>query len=323
MANFCSACGIAVSPDARFCTGCGNRLEGVPEQPRQTAASEPEQPAVPEPEPAPEPPVEPPAPEPELPAQPPKPSAPEHEQPAADPAPQPPVEPPAPGEPDTPAEQPPKPPAERNEGSGAMRVLKGCGIAAAVVFGLFIVLIILAAVFGEPRDEKDTETPSPAPVQETSTEQKEQPAPTAKPEPTTTPIPLCKREAESQYLVALLEFMDVIGTSSTNAGERFLEMGQNPALLLNTEWREGLTLSMGLMLYAATSISELEAPNSLDEVDKVAKRMASQLEDALYLTAAAIDDIDPDKLAQANQIFLELPQLTLEIGDTTSRVCEQ
>ena len=210
-----------------------------------------------------------------------------------------------------------------------MRVLKGCGIAVGVVVGLFIVLLILGAIFGEPRDENDTETPAPAPVQETNTEQKEQPAPTAKPEPTNTPeptatpIPLCKREAESQYIVALVEFMDVIGTSSTNAGERFVELGQNPALLLTSEWREGLTLSMSIMLYAATSISELEAPDSLDEVDKVAKRMASQLEDALYLTADAIDDIDPDKLAQANQIFLELSQLTLEIGDTTSRVCEQ
>ena len=68
---------------------------------------------------------------------------------------------------------------------------------------------------------------------------------------------------------------------------------------------------MGIMLYAATSISELEAPDSLDEVDKVAKRMASQLEDGLYLTADAIDDIDPDKLAQANQIFLGSSQLIL------------
>ena len=123
--------------------------------------------------------------------------------------------------------------------------------------------------------------------------------------------------------MALVEFMDVIGTSSANAGERFTELGQNPALILTSEWRDGLALSMAIMLYTATSISELEAPDSLDEVDKVAKRMASQLEDALYLTADAIDDIDPDKLAQANQIFLELPQLIFEIGDTTSRVCEQ
>ena len=88
------------------------------------------------------------------------PSRPEPEPPVEQPA-QPLVEQPAPAEPDAPAEQPPEPPAERNEGRGAMRVLKGCGIAVGVVVGLFIVLLILGAIFGEPRDENDTETPAP------------------------------------------------------------------------------------------------------------------------------------------------------------------
>ena len=383
MANFCSACGAAVSHEARYCANCGSRLDDMtlpppgserpeaerlsdlpdedcsPEQPEAERLSDlpdedcsPEQPEaerlsdLPDEDSSPE------QPEPhdeKTPAIPP----PEKTQwvddaissfartwrqlfnvgpPAQAPAP-PPVERPAPTEPEAPAERPLEPPGERNEGGRASKVLKGCGIVVGVVVGLFIVLLILGAIFGEPRDEDGTKTP--APVQETNTEQKEQSAPTPKPEPTAepkltatpvptvTPIPLCKREAESQYIVALAEFMGVIGTSSANAGERFTELGQNPALILTSEWRDGLTLSMGIMLFAAVSISELQAPESLNEVDEVAKRMASQLEDALYLSAAAIDDIDPDKLEQANQIFLELPKLTLEIGDITSRVCGQ
>ncbi len=341
MANYCSACGQAVAPDAKFCANCGSALEDT--QPRESdlPATEPEQPTI-----EPEQPATDPAPEPE----PPSPSSteeidsylakieasvirtwrqlfniPEPQTPAHEPK-QPVPEPLEPEQssqpPETSVPEPSQPaPEQRNEGGGASRVLKGCGIAVGVVVGLFIVLLILGAIFGEPRDEDGTK--APAPVQETNTEQKEQPAPTAQPVPTATPIPLCKREAESQYIVALAEFMDVIGTSSADAGERFTELGQNPALILTSEWRDGLALSMGIMLFAATSISELEAPESLDEVDEVAKRMASQLEDALYLSAAAIDDIDPDKLEQANQIFLELPKLTLEIGDITSRVCGQ
>ena len=47
MANFCSACGAAVSPNARYCANCGSVLEDV--QPREP---EPDPELVPEPPPA-------------------------------------------------------------------------------------------------------------------------------------------------------------------------------------------------------------------------------------------------------------------------------
>ena len=331
MPNFCSNCGQAVAPEASFCSNCGHRLE-------DSAPAEPEQPA---------PPPTPPKPEPEktqgiddalgsvgawfkreiVDVQPPK-----YEPRAQRPAPAEPEQPESPRA-EQPAAPPPAPPVERSGGRGAMKVLKGCGIAAGVVVGLFIVLMILAAIFGEPRDEDDTDAPATPERQEqvsetepTSTpvptpERVSESEPTATPKPTATPIPLCKREAESIYIVALADFMDVIGTSSVSLGERFTELGQNPALLFTSEWRDGVTLSMGIMLFAATSIIELEAPDSLDEIDKVAKRMARQIEDALGLYASAIDDIDPDKLEQANQIILQSTQLVFETGDIASRVC--
>ena len=327
IANFCSECGQAVAPDVSFCSNCGHRLEN-------SVPAEPEQPA--EPPPAEWPP--PPKPEPEktqaidnaigslirfcvntwyqlFNVQPPKS--------------EPPVERPAPTEPEPRAEQPPVPRVERNEGRGAMKVLKGCGIAVAVVVGLFIVLLVLGAIFGESQGDGQTDAPVAPKRQEQVSEPEPTatrkptaaPIPTATPELAATPIPLCEREAESAYMVELAEFLHLIGPSSLSAGQLFTEMGQNPALLFTSEWREGIALSMGIMLLAATSISELEAPDSLDEIDKVAKRMAHHLEEALLLSAEAIDDLDADKLEQANKIFLELPQLTNEITATSSRVC--
>ncbi len=231
MPNFCSNCGQAVAPEASFCSNCGHRLE-------DSAPAEPEQPAPPPTPPKPEPEktqgiddalgsvgawfkreivdVQPPKYEPRAqrpaPAEPEQPESPRAER-LAQTEPTPPVEPRA----EQPAAPPPAPPVEQPkqpESSGALKVLKGCGIAAAVVFGLFIVLIILAAIFGEPRDEDETETPAaservsetePEPTPEPTSE----PTPTTEPEPTATPVPLCEREAEAAYVQELREIMQV------------------------------------------------------------------------------------------------------------------
>ena len=166
MANFCSSCGQAVSDEARFCAECGNRLEDV------------EQPAAPEPEDS----EEQPAPEPELPAEQP-PLEPEPEErltPEPEPSPPPPrpsstaaldaylakieasfmqtwrqlfnVDEPEPSQ---------KQPADDKGRSALPRVLKGCSIAVAAVVGLFLLLVIVVAIFAPAEDEGDEEDGAP------------------------------------------------------------------------------------------------------------------------------------------------------------------
>lgn len=81
----------------------------------------------------------------------------------------------------------PEPPREHNEGRGAMRVLKGCGIAVGVMVGLFIVLLILGAIFGEPRDEDGMKTPAPVSTPVPTATPSPEPAAATIPEPTPAP----------------------------------------------------------------------------------------------------------------------------------------
>ena len=119
----------------------------------------------------------------------------------------------------------------------------------------------------------------------------------------------------------LREIMQVLGTYSIDVGQKFAEMGRNPALLLSAEWRTEVALSMTVMVVAAGNITELEAPESLSELDEIAKTMAVQLQEGLRLYTAAVDETDPDKLEQGNELILQATPLVYEIDDIIIGLC--
>ncbi len=273
MANFCSACGASVTPDAKFCANCGSALEDA--QPRESdlPATEPEQPTIepkqPTTDPIPEQPPPPPPssteqidsylanieasvirtwrqifniPEPEQSSQPPETSAPEPSQPA---------------------------PEQRNEGGGASRVLKGCGIAVGVVVGLFILLLTLVAIFGEPRDEDNTETPA----RHASA--------------------LCDRPAEAAYLRDLDSAMSNAEAGGAVVSRLMLELATGnitPRLL------EDLKAGIAVVLEGADEILGLTPPDTLSEIDSEAKRMAREIRASMNLYEDALRDGDGSAL---------------------------
>ncbi len=78
---------------------------------------------------------------------------------------------------------------------------------------------------------------------------------------------------------------------------------------------------MTVMVVAAGNITELEAPESLSELDEIAKTMAVQLQEGLRLYTAAVDETDPDKLEQGNELILQATPLVYEIDDIIIGLC--
>ena len=317
MANFCSSCGRAVSPDARFCAGCGNSLEDV------------EQPAAPEPEAE-----EQPAPEPEL----------SEEQPPLEPEPSPP--PPTPSstatldaylakieasfmrtwrqlfnvdEPEPSQEQP----ADDKGRSAIPRVLKGCGIAVGVVVGLFLLLVIVVAIFAPAEDEDDTEISAPAPAEQT-----EQPAPTAKPEPTPVPLPLCQRPDEREYLETLYGLETAYMEDRERVALLMDDVGDNPLVLLEPRWRNSVKQSTERYVETVEAKLALRAPDSLSEIDQAARNLAEEEMEIDRLLQAAMKELDAEQYDQGLNTFLESGEQAervlgyqADFNDTLLRVC--
>ena len=78
---------------------------------------------------------------------------------------------------------------------------------------------------------------------------------------------------------------------------------------------------MEQVLHAALGIQELEAPDSLSEIDRLAQEMARALESGVRLQSRALSKEDGSKLEQANQQIGEAVSYAAELNDTIDRVC--
>ena len=204
---------------------------------------------------------------------------------------------------------------------------------AAVLVGGFIVLAIIGSLLPDPPEEEQdtpsagtsavpiattTSTPPPTPVRRATP-----PTPVTRYQITPTPAPavsaICERPAEAAYLASVVEHLDSIGSSAF--GDLMGEMGDNPTLFVDDDWRLQTALQLALLQISANGLLDLAAPPSLQSLDAIVKEAAGLVESATMLYAQGLDDFDPDAVDKANALVVEATPLISDIPVESARLC--
>lgn len=213
-----------------------------------------------------------------------------------------------PAEPQAPEEQPPEPSIERPARKARLdkvvawepkrskggRVLRGLGIGVVVTFGALAWLVVIAQVC--------------APDDDTETSARHASA-------------LCDRPAEARYLAGIDRAMVSAEAGGDDLSRLMDELARNPALVLHPDFVRDLKAGIALMRSGVDELIDLQAPDSLSEIDREAKNMARELHASLNLYSVAIDDIDGSKLNQGTERILNAADYMESMMETWARVC--
>ena len=203
-----------------------------------------------------------------------------------------------------------------------------------VAAGLVVLTIILSLLPDPPEEEQDTPPagasavraatlpPSPSPtfgVGTRYTGDLRTSAPTPTPRPRIAAAAVCERPPEAAYLDSVVEHLDSIG--SNTFGDLMGEMGDNPTLFFDDDWRLQTALQLALLQITANGMLDLVAPPSLQSLDAIVKEAAGLVESATMLYAQGLDNFDPDMVEDANALVVEATPLISDIPIESARLC--
>lgn len=192
------------------------------------------------------------------------------------------------------------------------------------VTGILAVLIVVIAVSGAVGgdDDEDSElaaagasTPAvatatpPAPPTQPPTQAPTEPA-TEVPSPTTE-LPEFTA-AECLYMLTVQEQTGVFSEALTEVSELLSEPE-----FLSDEWIFGVAAQLAAIRVTYDDASALDPPTSLRQVHEAYIEGLSKLNDATFLIAEGIDNLDPEPLLEATDLMLEGTQ---DIGRTTALI---
>lgn len=170
---------------------------------------------------------------------------------------------------------------------------KRIGIGVASVVGAVFLLLILASMC-EP---DDTETP------------------------TGYVSALCEREVEAAYLVDLENYIAMFVRPGGILSELMAEMGRNPALVMDSKWLDDVGIAITFMNIAADEITGLQAPDSLNEIDREAKGLAREIRASMDLYVVGIDEIDGSKVQQGTARIYNAGDYMNDMYAAIDRLC--
>ena len=151
------------------------------------------------------------------------------------------------------------------------------------------------------------------------------PTPTARPPAATSAsrnaTPVCERQNERSYLNAWNENLVAIGEASDALSQLFLEFSENPVVLFDDDWRLVMALQLAVLDLASNALLEHPAPASLGGMHAHVREVATNVEAAALLYAEALDEIDADKMDEANALVLEAAPRILDANFEMERIC--
>ena len=184
--------------------------------------------------------------------------------------------------------QPPKTPPPTTQSNPRKGAWIGCGTIVAVL----VVLVATMCSFGD-----DSPTPTP------------------------TATNICESPRAKAYLAILsTEFLN-LNEFSTTLGQQFGDMGRNPALILDENWRLLTVLGLAGLSASADMLEGQTPPASLRDLHTVVRQMAGELNTAVELYAESFDEIDANKMETATSHLDNANTYAVEAGRVTMRLC--
>lgn len=132
---------------------------------------------------------------------------------------------------------------------------------------------------------------------------------------------LCSSQAEREYLADLSLHYEVFTLAKDEVRQAVFRLEENTALIFDSTWREDFVVGLAGMAAATDKMAYLDAPSSLYEISKAARRVALEIKLASFMLVAAIDDLDVDEAEEALELWVKVPGLVQEMLDTWVRLC--
>ena len=104
-------------------------------------------------------------------------------------------------------------------------------------------------------------------------------------------------------------------------GQQFGDMGRNPALILDENWRLLTVLGLAGLSASADMLEGQTPPASLRDLHTVVRQMAGELNTAVELYAESIDEIDANKMETATSHQDNANTYAVEAGRVIMRLC--
>ena len=187
--------------------------------------------------------------------------------------------------------QPPKTPSPSTQSNPRKGAWIGCGTIVAVLV-VVVVLVATMCSFGD-----DSPTPTP------------------------TATNICESPRAKAYLAILsTEFLN-LSEFSTTLGQQFGDMGRNPALILDENWRLLTVLGLAGLSASADMMEGQTPPASLRDLHTVVRQMAGELNTAVELYAESIDEIDASKMETATSHLDNANTYVVEVQRVIMRLC--
>lgn len=133
---------------------------------------------------------------------------------------------------------------------------------------------------------------------------------TATPEPSVTPKPPTAVPSPAHDYSAEIQYIETVSRISTNLSDMFSALGKqsgavekSPAVIFTNQWRRDTVKILTGMKLICKEIRALKPPSSLAKVHAELLDAASHIDLGADLFAAGIDDVDANKIKQANEQF--------------------
>jgi len=124
-------------------------------------------------------------------------------------------------------------------------------------------------------------------------------------------------EAECAYVEEVQNQIAIFSSSATDLSALLTDMSNDPTLLLDDVWKLDVSLQLAVLRVVYDSSVALRPPASLEVIHEGFLSGVSKTNDATFLFATAIDDIDPDLMLQASEL---IASANADFGEATPRV---
>ena len=122
-------------------------------------------------------------------------------------------------------------------------------------------------------------------------------------------------------MAALSLHHEIIKLEAGEVKQAALRLSENRALIFDSTWREDFAVKLGRMAAEADAMAYLDAPSSLSDLSKAARRVALEMRLATFLLVSSTEDFDEDKANEGVELWLKVSDLLQEMLDTRVRLC--
>ena len=151
---------------------------------------------------------------------------------------------------------------------------------------LFLFLVCVGVIFGEPVEEDSVEVST---VEQSESDDVQ---------------PDCYSGELGKYVTSVLASIGAIGTAADNMGSLFAQSGRSPALFLNQDWQDKMEGNHKVMEDSISDIRDVSPPESVEDIHEILLEAVDDLDEGISLSSKGVREVDADSLSSGLPLIM-------------------